>query len=153
MTGLLWGRANVRSGYCPVDRMSGRANVYRASVRGLLSSQVTVQSGYCLVGLLSSRATVRSGYCLSGKCPSGYCLSGMCSRGSVCRAIVRLMTGIRKFVKVTVLNFKEWHIFGHKNAKILKFHKSILNFSEILCDDRHSKESKSNLFHSSGQLR
>ena len=33
--------------------MSGQANVSRASVRGLLSGQVTVQSGYCPVGLLS----------------------------------------------------------------------------------------------------
>ena len=153
MTGLLWGRANVRSGYCPVERMSGRANVYRASVRGLLSSQVTVQSGYCLVGLLSGRVTVfqvsvhRAAVCRA-------CVLGEVSVGLVSgRAIVRLMTGTRKFVKVTVLIFKEWHIFGHKNAKILKFHKSILNFSEILCDDRHSKESKSNLFHSSGQFR
>ena len=58
MIGLLWGRANVRSGYCPVRRMSSRANVYRASVDGLLFNQVTVQSGYCPVGLLSGRATV-----------------------------------------------------------------------------------------------
>ena len=38
--------------------MSGRVNVYRASVHGLLSGQVTVQSSYCPVGLLSGRATV-----------------------------------------------------------------------------------------------
>ena len=58
MIGLLWGRANVRSGYSPVGRMSSGANVYRASVNGLLFSQVTVQSGYCPVGLLSGWATV-----------------------------------------------------------------------------------------------
>ena len=44
---------NVRSIYCPVGRMSARANIYRAPVRGLLSGQVTVQSSYCPVGLLS----------------------------------------------------------------------------------------------------
>ena len=38
--------------------MSDQANVSRASVRGLLSGQVTVQSGYSLVGLRSSRTTV-----------------------------------------------------------------------------------------------
>ena len=52
------GRVNVRSGYCPVGSMSGRANVYWTSVLRLLSGQVTVQSGYCPVGLLSGRATV-----------------------------------------------------------------------------------------------
>ena len=44
---------NIRSGYCPVRLLSGRANVYRASVHGLLSGQATVQSGDCPVGLLS----------------------------------------------------------------------------------------------------
>ena len=58
MIGLLWGRANVRSSYCPVGRMSGRANVYRSPVRGLLSGQVTVESSYCPVGLPSGWATV-----------------------------------------------------------------------------------------------
>ena len=38
--------------------MSGQAIIYRAPVRGLLSGQVTVQSGYCPVGLLSGRDTV-----------------------------------------------------------------------------------------------
>ena len=38
--------------------MSVRANIYRASVHGLLSGQVTVWSGYCPVTLLSGRATV-----------------------------------------------------------------------------------------------
>ena len=52
------GRVNVRSGYCPVGSMSGRANVYWTSVLRLLSGQVTVQSGYCPVGLLSGWATV-----------------------------------------------------------------------------------------------
>ena len=52
------GRVNVRSGYCPVGSMSGRTNVYWASVLRLLSGQVTIQSGYCPVGLLSGRATV-----------------------------------------------------------------------------------------------
>lgn len=36
---------NVRSSYCPAERISGRANVYRASVCELLSGQVAVQSG------------------------------------------------------------------------------------------------------------
>ena len=49
---------NVRSGYCPVGRMSGWANIYQASIHGSLSSQVPVQSGYCPVGLLSGRVTV-----------------------------------------------------------------------------------------------
>ena len=44
---------NVRSIYCLVGRMSARAIIYRAPVRGLLSGQVTVQSSYCPVGLLS----------------------------------------------------------------------------------------------------
>ena len=52
------GRVNVRSGYCLVGNMSGRANVYWASVLRLLSGQVTVQLGYCPVGLLSGQATV-----------------------------------------------------------------------------------------------
>ena len=56
--GLLWDRANVHSGYCPVVRISGRANFYQASVHGLLYGQVTVRSGYYLVGLLSDRVTV-----------------------------------------------------------------------------------------------
>ena len=63
---------NVRSSYCPAGRISGRANVYRASVCELLSGQIAVQSGYCV----------------SGKCQSGSCLSGMCPRGSVRRASV-----------------------------------------------------------------
>ena len=50
--------ANVRSGYCPVKLLSGRANIYRASLHGLLSGQVTVHSGYYPVRLLSGRATV-----------------------------------------------------------------------------------------------
>ena len=53
MIGLLWGRANVRSGYCPVGRMSG----------GLMSIGLcpwaAVRSGYCPVGLLSGRVSVR----------------------------------------------------------------------------------------------
>ena len=49
------GLVNVRSGYCPVGRITGWSNVYRASVRGLLSVQVTLQSSYCPVGLLSLR--------------------------------------------------------------------------------------------------
>ena len=51
-------RVNVRLGLCPVGRMSGWANVYQASFRGLLSGQVTVRSGYCPAGLLSGRAIV-----------------------------------------------------------------------------------------------
>ena len=57
-----------RLGYCGVRLMyvrttvllgmSGQAIIYRAPARGLLSGQVTVQSGYCPVGLLSGRATV-----------------------------------------------------------------------------------------------
>ena len=35
-------RVNVHSVYCPVGRMSGRANIYRASVRGLLPGRATV---------------------------------------------------------------------------------------------------------------
>ena len=64
------GRVNVRSGYCPVGSMSGRANVYWASVLRLLSGQVTIQSGYCPVGLLSGRATVCQGRVL-GEVPIG----------------------------------------------------------------------------------
>ena len=48
---------NIRSGYCPDGHMPGRANVYRASVRGLLSGQVAARSGYCPVGLLSGQVT------------------------------------------------------------------------------------------------
>ena len=46
-------QVNVRLGYCPVGRMSGRVNVYRASVCALL----TVRLGYCLIWLLSGRVT------------------------------------------------------------------------------------------------
>ena len=51
-------QVNFCSGYCPVGLWSGQANVYQASVNGLLSGQVTVQSVYCSVGLLSGQATV-----------------------------------------------------------------------------------------------
>ena len=63
-----------------LKRLSDRANVYRASVRGLLSGQVTVQSGYYLVGLPAGRVTVcwesvhRATVCRgygAGNCPSG----------------------------------------------------------------------------------
>ena len=57
MIELLWGRAKVRLGYFRIGHMSGRANVYRASVRGLLSSQVTFRSDYCPVGLCVFRVT------------------------------------------------------------------------------------------------
>ena len=43
-------RVNVCSDYFPVGRMFGKASVCRAFVRGLLSGQVTVQSGYYLSG-------------------------------------------------------------------------------------------------------
>ena len=87
MIRLHWGQANVHSGKClfgllSVRLLSGWANVY--------SPWVPVWSGYCPVGLLSSQVTVRSGYCLLGKCPSSYCLLGMCPRGSVHWVSVRL---------------------------------------------------------------
>ena len=78
--------------------MSGWANVYWASVRGLLSGQVTVRSGYCLVG-----------FCLSGKSPSGYCLSGMCPRGSVRRASAR-----SSYCPDTI---QKWSFSGHLVVK------------------------------------
>ena len=56
--GLMSVWVNVHSGYCPVVRISGRANFSRASVHGLLYGQVTVRSGYYLVGLLSDGVTV-----------------------------------------------------------------------------------------------
>ena len=49
---------NASSGYCPVGLWSGQANIYQASVNGLLSGQVTVQLVYCSVELLSGQATV-----------------------------------------------------------------------------------------------
>ena len=60
--------------------MSGRVNVYRASVHGLLSGQVTVQSSYCPVGLLSGRVTAfvhRATVCW--KCVLGEVSIGLCN--------------------------------------------------------------------------
>ena len=59
---------NVRSSYFRIGRMSSRANVYWATIRGLLSGQVTVLLGYCLVGLPSGGVTVSRG-CLLGEVP------------------------------------------------------------------------------------
>ena len=50
---------------------------------------------------------------------------------------------------MTICIFKEWEIFGPKNTKIQKFHKiCLLDFSGILCNDRHSKGSKNEDFFS-----
>ena len=61
-------------GCCGVGRLPGRANVYLASVRGLLSSLITVLSGYRLSGKFMSVKDVSS-----GKCLLGYCLAGLLS--------------------------------------------------------------------------
>lgn len=45
---------------------------------------------------------------------------------------------------MNVSTFKEWDIFGLKRSKIQKFHKICpLDYSQILCDGRHSKGRKS----------
>ena len=50
--GLISVCVNVPSGYSLVGLMSGRVNVYRVSLRRLLSGPVVVCSSYCQVGLL-----------------------------------------------------------------------------------------------------
>ena len=94
--GLLSGQVTVWLGYFLLGKCPSSYCLLGMCPRGSVH-WATVRLGYCLVelmstvhGLLSSRVTVQSGYCLLGKCPLSYCLLGMCPWGSFHWASVRL---------------------------------------------------------------
>ena len=108
---------NIRSGYCPDGRMSNRVIVYRVSVSGLLSVQVTFWLGYSSVGLLPGRVTVcwvsvhRATVCQG-------CVLGKVSVRLVSDwASVQISFGIYLYLKLKIL-FRKWHSSRELNLRL-----------------------------------